>query len=143
MFNCKIISSKDSIKKKIFIFKNLNGNNDKNELNEKDIEKYLNSIYYISDNISNKIKSSELTNNILLYFRLDLKNIGLKNKISMMLIEIGLKKKRFSDGNYYYGLKLREKDHNIIEFDINHLIKQRKEQINNIKYNPIRNFYNK
>lgn len=48
-----------------------------------------------------------------------------RNKLSKYLLDIGLKRKRFSDGFYYYGLKDKE----VGERDLKEIEKARNEDV--------------
>lgn len=110
LFNNTYIDSKDLLIKNIEYYENyiLKSSTD---ITTEHIESFIRNFYDVDDNKDNKIKSSELleliarniTRNSFIYSR-D-KCIGIRNKISKKLIEIGLKKFRLADGYYFYGLK--------------------------------------
>ena len=66
---------------------------------------------------------------------LNIEDIGVRNRLSNYLLELGLQKKRFSDGFYYYGIikkdnfKLDLKNENILD----EIIKKRISDIKDIK----------
>ena len=73
---------------------------------EKQIHAFLKSDYIINDDINNKIKFTDLYNIILMTTTLSIdKKNGLKNRLSTYLKNLGLIKKRYSDGYYYYGIR--------------------------------------
>jgi hypothetical protein len=105
---------------------------------------------YIKDNyeiipkdISHKIKSSKLYNDVYNMLSYVLNSFGIKEKIinqtifSSILCELGLEKRRYSDGMYYYGIKplynynkerykqRNIKDSKIFDQDYEKLLKQR------------------
>ncbi len=133
MFNGETFESKDIFINQIEIFKKLLNNiNSSYNSKEKDlILNYINNNYTITKNIDDKIKSSDLfailnyntipkniddkimssdlfailNNNINIQEKNKTNIISFRNRSSKYLIEIGLTKKRFTDGYYYYGLK--------------------------------------
>lgn len=71
----------------------------------------LHSCFQINDNVNDKMKASQLFDLILYYG--NQRNIltiesdkisGFKNRLSKYLTDNGLKKKRYNDGYYYYGI---------------------------------------
>lgn len=110
LFNNTYIASKDLLTKNIDYYENyiLKTSGD---ITTENIETFLNNFYDVDDNKENKVKSSELldtiarniTRNSFIYT--ENKCIGIRNKISKKLLEIGLKKFRLADGYYFYGLK--------------------------------------
>ena len=78
---------------------------------EEYIESFIKSNYTISQDIKSRTKSSDLLENI--QRELYNKNFNVKINIkwfSQFLVKIGLKRKRFTDGYYYYGITLFDKD---------------------------------
>jgi hypothetical protein len=70
------------------------------------INRYLLTTYEISQDLSYKIKSSVLCQEIGRFVLADTLNTqGLNVRLSNYLKELGLQKKRYNDGYYYYGLK--------------------------------------
>jgi len=101
------------------------------------IENFIKSNYNITNNINDKIKSSVLNEIINTYIYNDrlhntsiinnTNSISFRNKLSNYLLNIGLHKKRFSDGIYYYGLvkkdiRLSDKCNNL---SLENIIKER------------------
>lgn len=112
----------------------------------KAVKFYINSTYKINNNTNDKMKSSdlldELFNNISEIGKKK-RSISFRNKISMFLLKLGLKKKRCSDGNYYYGLNrinsVKDNDKNDgvidaknIEKKYKDLVKQRELELINL-----------
>jgi hypothetical protein len=77
---------------------------------ERQVKAYINSFYEINNNIENKMKASALYDIILnsKSVLIDQCNLGgFKNRLSKYLKDLGLEKKRFNDGYYYYGIKVK------------------------------------
>jgi len=77
---------------------------------EKQVKQYFDIYYEIDDNIEHKIKASDfcdiITNSFLVNIRKD-SITSFRNRLSKYLADMGLKKKRFNDGFYYYGIKFK------------------------------------
>lgn len=96
------------------------------------ITKYLDDNYEISSDIKYKIKSNVLYDNISKMISNNISDPKLNTKmVSNYLIKYGLKRRRFSDGYYYYGISyktnksddsLKQKDTDII---LDMIIKER------------------
>ena len=74
---------------------------------ENTVKTYLNIKFNISDNINDKMKASVLHDLIIQSNVCSIektKITGFKNRLSQYLKDIGLKKKRYNDGYYYYGI---------------------------------------
>lgn len=78
---------------------------------EKSVKEYLKNYFVISEDINKKMKASSLFDIVT---KSDLCKIdkskfqGFKNRLSNYLKEIGLQKKRYNDGYYYYGIIEKE-----------------------------------
>lgn len=73
---------------------------------EKQVKQFFEIYYDIDDNIENKMKASQLCDIIANSFLVNVKKDGsFRNRLSRYLADMGLKKKRFNDGFYYYGIK--------------------------------------
>jgi hypothetical protein len=71
------------------------------------VKKYLNSKYSITDDITNKMKASTLYDIIINSnaVKIDSDKIsGFRTRLSKYLKDLGLQKKRYNDGFYYYGI---------------------------------------
>lgn len=75
------------------------------------ITNYIKTNYIINNNIEDKIKASKIYDIILEESEIKNKSIGLtdsinglRNRLSVYLHKLGLLKKRYSDGVYYYGI---------------------------------------
>jgi hypothetical protein len=79
-----------------------NSNND-----EFKIKEYITCNYNIDNDINNKIKFTNLFNSITTDLEISNPN-SLKNHLSQYLKNLGLNKKRFNDGYYYYGITKKE-----------------------------------
>ena len=71
------------------------------------IKKFINDYFTLSNDIKNKIKFTALFNKIcnLMSLKDKDKKKQLKQLLPQVLKDIGLNKKRYSDGNYWYGIK--------------------------------------
>ncbi len=114
-FHKKTFSSIDDFKKKIDIFKTLFDitNNNKPELvygniiSEKDeVLNIICKMYEQNTNPDDKIKATTIFNTIenSMHRSSYIGNFSFRKRLSKYLIDIGLKRKRISDGIYYYGL---------------------------------------
>jgi hypothetical protein len=77
---------------------------------ERQVKAYITSFYEINNNIENKMKASALYDIILTSksVLIDQSKLGgFKNRLSKYLKDLGLEKKRFNDGYYYYGIKVK------------------------------------
>lgn len=74
---------------------------------ENQVKKFLNSEYSITDDINNKMKASTLYDIIINSnaVKIDSNKIaGFRTRLSKYLKDLGLQKKRYNDGFYYYGI---------------------------------------
>lgn len=74
---------------------------------ENQVKKFLNSKYSITDDINNKMKASTLYDIIINsnVVKIDSNKIsGFRTRLSKYLKDLGLQKKRYNDGFYYYGI---------------------------------------
>lgn len=102
----------DEINKKLIItseYINLHSKLTSNNLNDEEsqIHNFININYEINDNIEDKIKFTDIFNLIINSSIIDLDKTklgSLYNRLSEYLKKLGLKKKRYKDGYYYYGL---------------------------------------
>lgn len=70
------------------------------------IKRYIDTHYEIIDDLNYKIKASVLCQKIARHLIYDeVATQGLNVRLSNYLKEMGLQKKRYNDGYYYYGLK--------------------------------------
>lgn len=96
---------------------------------------YINSNYIVSKNVDKRIKVSTLLENV--QKELKIKDMNLKYRFASILAEIGLQKKRYSDGMYIYGiepkseLKIVDKDY-IRHLTILNLVEKRKQELQNV-----------
>ena len=77
------------------------------------VSKLLTDNYDLSDSIDDRIKASELYTdiaNMYLSFTRHASNSAFKKRIAGYLVEHALKKKRFSDAYYYYGIRRKIKE---------------------------------
>jgi len=84
------------------------------ESEEKIVKNFLNYYYDVSDNIQDRIKASTLCEIITQTIAINmLKKDNFNSfriRLATYLQDFGLKKKRFNDGYYYYGLKAKFND---------------------------------
>jgi len=115
LISCKVHDSEETFKKKVDTIISLytqSEDNLKQKTEFQHIKIFINDKYNINNKIENKIKASNLLNIIEEYLENNIENftrgkISFRNKLSKYLHDIGLKKKRFGDGFYYYGLILK------------------------------------
>lgn len=97
---------------------------------------YINSNYHISNNIDKRIKVSVLQDIVQKELRIHDNN--LKYRFASILSEIGLQKKRYSDGMYIYGIEPKSETKVVNKEEIRHLsidniVEQRKKELEEIK----------
>jgi hypothetical protein len=76
-------------------------------IEEKSVKAFLNNNFNFSDDVNKKMKASALYNLITNsdVCKVDKNKIsGFKTRLSKYLQDLGLKKKRYNDGFYYYGI---------------------------------------
>lgn len=108
----KIHDTDNEFEKRINTIKNLykQSEDDLKEKSEFDyVKSFINNRYTINNDIQYKIKASEILNIIEDYLKYNIPKfktgkISFRNKLSKYLLDLGLKKKRFTNGFYYYGL---------------------------------------
>lgn len=81
-----------------------------NKITEKQIKKCLNTNFLFDNNVENRIKFTKLYNKLVYIMGIDCdvssKKV-LKQMLPRILKEMKLSKKRYSDGNYWYGITLK------------------------------------
>ena len=135
--NDKYYSHEDELKQKINNINDIINNNNhiiqKNE-EELKVKTIINNLFIINNDIRDKIKANELfkiveSELISINFKID-NSISFRNRFSKYLINLGLQKKRFKDGFYYYGLINKFKtDNNQYNLDSKNLIDLTNENI--------------
>lgn len=100
LFHEKYFDDEKSLIDKINSFKELFNIDD---TLKRDVKTFISCNYNITDDINDKMKASELFNEIYKFLKIEEK-INIRNKLTNFLLDIGLKKKRYNDGIYYYGL---------------------------------------
>lgn len=112
------------------------------------VKKFINDNYTITDNVTDKMKASVLHDIIVNSKVLNIdsnKIAGFKTRLSKYLKELGLQKKRYNDGFYYYGIIGKRIQftgnlhHNIID-EFNKLKKKREEENQEFIFNTKNNF---
>jgi hypothetical protein len=109
LFNNNCVASRECLMNTVLLYENVY-KHEYNIISIDLIKQFINTTYIITDNKEDKIKSSDLLNIISKNINVQDCNIGIKNKISKMLNEIGLKKYRLSDGYYFYGLRTKREE---------------------------------
>jgi hypothetical protein len=131
-FNKKTYTNKEELSSKIESFKKLYDLNNKEvELTEKQkVFQYLNNMYIIDNDSNNKIGANELysliMNNICVLYT---DKVAFKKRLAGYLIEIGLVRKRYSDGYSYYGIKNRYSNIKLDNNSIEELLKKRTHEL--------------
>jgi hypothetical protein len=100
LFHEKYFDDEKSLIDKINSFKELFNIDD---TLKRDVKTFISCNYNITNDINDKMKASELFNEIYKFLKIEEK-INIRNKLTNFLLDIGLKKKRYNDGIYYYGL---------------------------------------
>jgi hypothetical protein len=145
--NNKIFNTKAELEEHINIILKLNNDKKLDEIKEKQkIYEYFENYINKEDNIEHKVKFSDISSKIQEYFNIEKDDIKFRHRLSRYLIDYGFKKKRFTDGFYYYGITFKDridiKDISIGMTGIgglDKLIKEREEDLKNIKLNNSRN----
>jgi hypothetical protein len=92
---------------------------------------YIKTNYHISEDVSKRVKVSVLLDEV--QKELKLNNTNLKHKFASILAEIGLQKKRFSDGMYLFGIESKAFqhviEHNVHQKDMDAFIMARNKEI--------------
>lgn len=94
---------------------------------------FINFNFELSQTDEHKIKSSHLMEMLKTYLdisKIKYENSKLSSMMPIVLQELGLKKKRYKDGNYWYGLQKRSVDNEFSE-----RIKKQQEMNESIKHN--------
>jgi hypothetical protein len=75
---------------------------------EESVKNYFRQFFDLSDDINHKMKASVLYDNVLesnTLCKIDKTKLSsFKNRLSNYLKDLGLQKKRYNDGYYYYGI---------------------------------------
>lgn len=83
-------------------------NDKKTDAENVKVKEYINQRYEITNDINERMKATELFNDIMCYSQVSVdehEKLSFRNRLSGYLKELNVAKKRFSDGFYYYGLK--------------------------------------
>lgn len=95
------------------------------DVNIKNVRDYIYKMYIIDDDKKNKMKSSYLIDSIAANLTRNSTiitqtiDIGVRNKISKLLVELGLHKFRLADGYYFYGIKHKKVTNVNLEYLVN------------------------
>lgn len=119
-FNNVNFNDVDEVNKKILVTSQYidfaNKQNDSNNLalsEENQVKKFLNSKYVVNDDINYKMKASTLYDIIINSRAIKIDNdkmAGFRTRLSKYLKDLGLQKKRYNDGFYYYGIVEKQPD---------------------------------
>ena len=101
LFHEKYFDDEKSLIDKINSFKELFNIDD---TLKRDVKTFISCNYNITNIINDKMKATDLFNEIYKFLKIEEK-INIRNKLTNFLLDIGLKKKRYNDGIYYYGLQ--------------------------------------
>lgn len=98
---------------------------------------YINSNYHISNNIDKRIKVSVLQDDVQKELRIN--DTNLKYRFASILTELGLQKKRYSDGMYIYGIEPKSQmkvvnKEQIRYLSLNSIVEKRQKEIEEVKY---------
>lgn len=127
------------IEKKLDAFEELY---DITKINEQDDEKsliifYIKQNYVISEDVTKRIKVSTLLEEVESELRI--KNTNLRHNFANYLYDIGLQKKRYSDGMYLYGIESKAsikanelKNEKLTASDVKKLVNIRKNELDQI-----------
>ena len=130
-FHKKTFATKKELLEKVSAYKNLYGLNatDKDHESEKDkVFRYMKNMYDISTDPSCKIGASELYKMVINQLCIPYQERPIfKKRLSGYFIEMGLTRKRFSDGYFYYGIKVKYGD-KIKGISIEEIMKKRQEE---------------
>jgi hypothetical protein len=93
---------------------------------EKKVKNYIKYNYIVDNNVNNRMKASTLSD-IFIDNKICIDDQSFKVRLAKYLKEIGLEKKRYSDGIYYYGIRYKYSNELIkkeeIKIDANKKIK--------------------
>jgi len=105
-FNGRRFASKDVFINKLKAFTELYSEEESKEYDEEKriIETIIKSRFIISDDVSKRIRASELYLMVEALYDTPDKNL-FRRRLSTYLIEFGVTKKRFTDGYYFFGLE--------------------------------------
>lgn len=103
--------SKEDILKKYEAFKTLYdiGKCDDIESEKEKLHRFMESGYIISDNPDQRMKANDLYKDLINFVVVPFSDVSLfKKRAAGYLLELGLKKKRYSDAYYYYGIMKKD-----------------------------------
>lgn len=111
------------------------------------VVEYISKHYDITSNLDNKMSATKLCDLIIHYLnsftpiKLKGNTFSFRNRLSKYLIEVGLKKKRFGDGFYYYGLKEKNIKSNLNKLNLSKLEQSRDNDIKNMLEHMLKENY--
>jgi hypothetical protein len=128
-FHKKCFADKKDLIDKVSSFKKLYQIDSEVDKSEKDkVLSFLNNMYIISEDPTQKISATELYNIIGNHLCVGYNDkVSVRKRLTGYLIEMGLTKKRYSNGYYYYGVQLRY-DNNTNQVSIDELMKKRESE---------------
>ena len=117
LFDGFIYDNVADLEKRLTVLKTLNEETkiDNKTKSESDhVKEFIKNKYEINSKIEDKIKAQDILFMVEDYFVFTINGfekgrLSFRNKLSKYLLDMGLKKKRFSDGFYYYGLSEKKK----------------------------------
>lgn len=147
-YNNVLFNDIDEVNKKLLVtsqyFDFANKQNSANLIattEENQVKKFLNSKYEVDDDINHKMKASTLYDIIInaKAVKIDAdKMAGFKTRLSKYLKDMGLQKKRYNDGFYYYGIVEKKPLYDITErqipINIYDIVEKRAEELNSYKH---------
>jgi hypothetical protein len=136
---CKEFDTKDILIKKIDALDNLFNISSQQVVSKTNMSfviGYIKENYIIDDNKKNIVKSSSITEDIEKNLKLVIDDlVKFRKDLSKILLELGLKKKRLSDGIYYYGITKKTTPINLTSEDIEMEFQKKQFQYNQLNTN--------
>jgi hypothetical protein len=84
-----------------------------------EVRKALTIMFTKTNSLTNRMKANDIYNHLESNYKntIQCKSSGFKNRLAIYLKNWGLKKKRYNDGNYYYGLILKSSTVQSVKYD--------------------------
>jgi len=106
-FHKKIYDSVDDVKKKLDAFSLLYNTPTDTNNEKKQVKAYIEYNYTLSNDPEHRMRANDLYHELKLYLCVE-NNKLFKVRCAIYLAELGLTKKRYSDGYYFYGISKKE-----------------------------------